>query len=550
MYGAARRAVDVSFAEKGRGNASFIEVTKYANIDDFSPSDFRYGKLKDAEIAQWIEQSGRYQPTKASSGSKDVVGGLRILLCERAYGLKFDLDLETYTTLESKFHLPAATIPTLANEAGTYSRHFTYDKSDINKVTRIGIIIKMPQKREIANYGLSMSYDLDTGCTTAFIFASEIMTPFETRNSESRAIKYSPRCSEAQHRVPKHDLTDKRADDKVWSASKIAMEESSKMWHTELGSVIADFYDAWAHPTCLPCIILTDHMRRTKHFCEWGKPMQLTWEIERDLGVTSVGSPYAFVRGASSAYSVQHIDRAKAEELTVRINTQSTRILFTSRSPELNRRCSEYMLAVHNMLPKLGSFDQLGGPVHSQLAEVLEFNIHQAEAVRSHVEGMKARMALQLNVLYSVVAQEDNRLSARLAASSGKDSTSMKILAFITALFLPGTFVATLFSMGMFAWRFDNGTSANGTENSSTVSNQFWIYWATALPLTAVTLIGWALWWQVEMRVFRKAFAEALDEAETVPAVGGTAEEGDVKLDRRKRRPAWLKTLKIGEEHS
>jgi hypothetical protein len=44
--------------------------------------------------------------------------------------------------------------------------------------------------------------------------------------------------------------------------------------------------------------------------------------------------------------------------------------------------------------------------------------------------------------LYSFVAQTDNRLSARLAAVAGRDSTSMKILAFITTIFLPGSYVA------------------------------------------------------------------------------------------------------------
>lgn len=33
-------------------------------------------------------------------------------------------------------------------------------------------------------------------------------------------------------------------------------------------------------------------------------------------------------------------------------------------------------------------------------------------------------------------------MNARLAATAGRDSTSMKILAFITTIFLPGTFVA------------------------------------------------------------------------------------------------------------
>lgn len=44
--------------------------------------------------------------------------------------------------------------------------------------------------------------------------------------------------------------------------------------------------------------------------------------------------------------------------------------------------------------------------------------------------------------LYTAIAQDDGQTGARLAASSARDSTSMKIIALITAAYLPGTFVA------------------------------------------------------------------------------------------------------------
>ena len=44
--------------------------------------------------------------------------------------------------------------------------------------------------------------------------------------------------------------------------------------------------------------------------------------------------------------------------------------------------------------------------------------------------------------LYTSVAQDDGQTSVRIAASAGKDSTSMKIIALITAAYLPGTFIA------------------------------------------------------------------------------------------------------------
>ena len=44
--------------------------------------------------------------------------------------------------------------------------------------------------------------------------------------------------------------------------------------------------------------------------------------------------------------------------------------------------------------------------------------------------------------LYSLVAQIDNHLNAKMAASTQLDSLAMKTLAFMATLFLPGTFVA------------------------------------------------------------------------------------------------------------
>lgn len=33
-----------------------------------------------------------------------------------------------------------------------------------------------------------------------------------------------------------------------------------------------------------------------------------------------------------------------------------------------------------------------------------------------------------------------------------------------------------------------------GSENEFTVSNKFWIYWVITIPLTAVTVLIWAIW--------------------------------------------------------
>ena len=69
----------------------------------------------------------------------------------------------------------------------------------------------------------------------------------------------------------------------------------------------------------------------------------------------------------------------------------------------------------------------------------------------------------------------------------------MKTLAAVTVVFLPGTFVAALFSMPLFQWD-------TRTKPHSAISEQFWIYWATTLPLTILTLALWFVWMRLQTR--------------------------------------------------
>jgi hypothetical protein len=96
-----------------------------------------------------------------------------------------------------------------------------------------------------------------------------------------------------------------------------------------------------------------------------------------------------------------------------------------------------------------------------------------------------------------------------MAATSSRDSSAMKTLAFITTLFLPGTFVAvrpplplpltplltypqTVFSTSFFNWQ--------SASPPRLLSPYFWIYWAFTIPLTLLVALSWRLWWAWEKR--------------------------------------------------
>ena len=68
------------------------------------------------------------------------------------------------------------------------------------------------------------------------------------------------------------------------------------------------------------------------------------------------------------------------------------------------------------------------------------------------------------------------------------DSMSMKIIAAVTLLYLPATFVSSLFGTNLVA--FDT----NGPEPMFLVSKLWWVYVVFAVPLTVGTMGGFVVW--------------------------------------------------------
>ncbi|KAI0843392.1 hypothetical protein F5Y06DRAFT_2921 [Hypoxylon sp. FL0890] len=120
------------------------------------------------------------------------------------------------------------------------------------------------------------------------------------------------------------------------------------------------------------------------------------------------------------------------------------------------------------------------------------------------------RCRAQIDIIYSKMAQEDNNLNARMAVASTRDSSSMKALAVITAIFLPGEYIGTLFGVSMFDW--ETGTAADQAMSEDApdgwphpvVMPSFWIYWAFTIPLTLFIVVIWRAWWVNQDRYFRR----------------------------------------------
>jgi hypothetical protein len=103
----------------------------------------------------------------------------------------------------------------------------------------------------------------------------------------------------------------------------------------------------------------------------------------------------------------------------------------------------------------------------------------------------------------------------RLAHASKRDSTAMKTLSLLGAVFLPGTFLASIFSMTFFDFNVNGGSGDSGGPQ---VSQYLWIYFVVTIPLTLIIVVSW--WWLEKRREKRYAREDAdiekgIDKMET-----------------------------------
>jgi len=78
--------------------------------------------------------------------------------------------------------------------------------------------------------------------------------------------------------------------------------------------------------------------------------------------------------------------------------------------------------------------------------------------------------------VFNLVTQQDSATTTVIARETKADSSSMKTIAALTMLFLPGTYLSSVFGM----------KSADGVP--------WWMYVAIAAPLTAAVVLTWWIW--------------------------------------------------------
>ena len=108
------------------------------------------------------------------------------------------------------------------------------------------------------------------------------------------------------------------------------------------------------------------------------------------------------------------------------------------------------------------------------------------------------RLQNEIQLAFHMVTQYDSGVSVAIGKAAKEDSAAMKTIATLTLIFLPPTFISSVFSMSFF--KFD-------TDTGWTMSKNFWMYWVWAIPMTMITSALW-YYWQKQMGPGRNQAAD------------------------------------------
>ncbi|KAL2134236.1 hypothetical protein VTI74DRAFT_741 [Chaetomium olivicolor] len=258
---------------------------------------------------------------------------------------------------------------------------------------------------------------------------------------------------------------------------------------------------------------------------------------------------------------------------------QINRDLVECHSQVLWKRPQAYQEIVKGMQQAMARFWEkarddpayggMGGEVdklHRSLLARLEFYQAKLKGIENYAHITLERLTIQRAALYNIIAQKESKLGLqmageqrRLAHAAKRDSTSMKILSLLGAIFLPATYLASIFSMSFFDFIPDgngdssapaapsgggnslgDGSSGGGGAAWSPVSPLLWIYFAITIPLTLVIVVLWR-WWD-KRREVRYAKEDADIEA------GIDRMEQEIMAKMRKRTMSTVRTWDVGKK--
>ncbi|KAI0419023.1 hypothetical protein F5X98DRAFT_385230 [Xylaria grammica] len=130
------------------------------------------------------------------------------------------------------------------------------------------------------------------------------------------------------------------------------------------------------------------------------------------------------------------------------------------------------------------------GPIYKHSSESIQARIHdmivEINSITRRTQNLLVGMSLATQTESNYLARKDAWATISIAVESKKDSSHMRYISFLGMIFLPGTFFATLFSMGFFNWIPD--------ESSQMISPWVVVYFGITIFTTIGTVWRFRKW--------------------------------------------------------
>ncbi|KAK3897088.1 hypothetical protein C8A05DRAFT_48161 [Staphylotrichum tortipilum] len=450
------------------------EATSYLEIFNYSDSTrntceehrFRADELTD-EFSNFLHRKGAFAPPKLPTGVK-MVSGMRLILQLNAkhpetFSANYmSLTHQAYEEMVRTMHLPFRAIEGSSVVGPFFWAAFDQDDED----PHLQIIFR---KSDVRKRGLTRGWEL----MLSHSFQTNITTGYAKGTSSSDLVE------SVQH----------------------------------LRACAAQVL----HPLLLPAIVLSHDLspktdQKQREARSWLRNLEHAISMRAEV----LEEESKYVRE-----SMMDLD-------------QINRDLVECHSQVLWKRPQAYQEIIRGVYAAMEKFwgraealpEAYGGPggevdkLHRSLLGRLDFYMAKLKGVENYAHTTLERLTIQRAALYNIIAQKESKLGLqmageqrRLAHAAKRDSTSMKILSLLGAIFLPATYLASIFSMSFFDFIPDgnndspspspspsspnsnsSGSSGGGGSNWSPVSPLLWIYFAIAIPMTLAIVVCWRMW--------------------------------------------------------
>ncbi|PSR94268.1 hypothetical protein BD289DRAFT_385478 [Coniella lustricola] len=453
---------DYFFCDFVRACRNITEATSYLEI--FNYSDPTYDSIEQHpltldEFENFLNQRGAFEPPKLPPDVK-LLNGCRIVLQLKAkHPDTFNPNVISFTASEYESMVRTLHLPYRAIEGTSVVGPFfwcAHDSADDND-PHLQLIMRksdVRKKGKTRGWELMLSHAFNTGITTGYVKGTDSSEMGESIDHLKNCARQIAHPFVLPMIILSHDLSPKTEQKQRDARDWLRRLEHAVSMRNEIRDDESYVKDD---------VMDLDQINRDLVECHsqvlWKRP-QAYREVVREMEV-------------GMGRFMQKLPQWRRR--TYKVDTQSEE----NDGERVQAVIDEY---------RFGELDKC----HRSMLSRLEFYHNKLIGIQSYAHTTLERLAIQRSALYNIIAQKESKLNfqmaadqRRLAHASKRDSTSMKTISLLGAIFLPATLLSSVFSMVFFS------TTDSGVLR---VYSTLWIYIVITIPVTIIIVVIWWTW--------------------------------------------------------